>query len=308
MSGIRRFVTLACALSFVILAGDSAAQVRNPNRFLPLEVGNRWEFATTRKSGAAVPAFLVYAVLRDTVIDRRAYVVIQERRLSNIRTHVASSECVMPTGGENQARVPPAFPACFEMLVTPRWAGQSGTSRDRPVEIRIGMDAQYAAPATTTHRDAWTSSYGDEYTATTTYALGLGPYHHEQSRSYRVGTRPDDAWEANLIFARVGNATYGKSALPVASSSARADALPAFNIHPNPFSDRLVVETSADVRQDIRVELFDLLGHSVADTTTRFPEGSITIRVAGMADGMYLLRLSDVHGHALARPLVRLSR
>jgi hypothetical protein len=65
----------------------------------------------------------------------------------------------------------------------------------------------------------------------------------------------------------------------------------AFSVYPNPFTDRIVVQSAAHVGS-VRVELFTLSGQLVISETRNAAE-VISVNTSALSPGSYLLRLSS---------------
>lgn len=71
------------------------------------------------------------------------------------------------------------------------------------------------------------------------------------------------------------------------------DALIDLHIYPNPATDgTITVESPADQREAIQVELFDLAGSRVLLTVLN-PSGNTTIDVSGLENGTYVIQMSQ---------------
>lgn len=76
-----------------------------------------------------------------------------------------------------------------------------------------------------------------------------------------------------------------------------------FSIYPNPASTVLNIETTQNLALNT-IEIFNLKGQLVFQKTISDQLNTTTLELSSFQKGIYILKLSDVHGKALIEKLI----
>jgi hypothetical protein len=79
-----------------------------------------------------------------------------------------------------------------------------------------------------------------------------------------------------------------------------------FTIFPNPFSDRLRIHYTGEVAaQDVHIQLFNVLGQNIFETTMRIRKGSNTMMLPELLPGNYFFILKTDAGKIWSKTLLK---
>jgi hypothetical protein len=96
----------------------------------------------------------------------------------------------------------------------------------------------------------------------------------------------------DLPMSGISFANHGLSKMSLKTSIEANAILDQVRVFPNPASDYLVIRTNAAEMHKLHIQIVNLLG-SVVFETTEGARAAITIDVSDLAEGCYVLRLSS---------------
>ena len=284
-------------------------------RYLPLQVGNVWEYGSWveecyggidfcevrligyvrwEAEGEWTVADTTYTVLRmrgytaegEGGASRRLAVRFDTAEAHGFQRYDDGTEVAWPNG----LRVSPQMPR-LSTEADCGGQGPGGVFVHQPGEVVVRVEGE---PQTRISKEFQSLIPGWYFAAD----VGL---------LYAGGAEFGGEW-INLTFAKVGKVEYGTEQFPVAAESAPLEAAFALAVFPNPTRDVATVRFTLDAPQRVTLAVYDVLGRRVlaADLGAQ-PTGEATHRldVANLPAGLYVVRLT---GDAGARATARIVR
>ena len=287
-----------------------------PERFVPFEPGDRWEYETVsvqrseQNNGgepAASTSFAVVHVERDTVIDGAGWTIYGVDTYGPDRTLRAQNECVgrylRVTRGDRELTeldvLDGSDSGCYFELEFYFFAQQNDDA-----EVRIG-DVSYPVEATEEWVYYQSGVGGSSIERVSTHAADVGRVRYVESDVRTLSPTYSRRTTVRLLYAEVGGKTYGARAVAGAAPPA---APPSFTVaaFPNPGAGRLRLNVEGAASGPLTVEVVDVIGRSVWSGVLR-PFGVVAdVPSAGWAPGLYVVRVRDAMGGAATVRVTRL--
>lgn len=309
---------IATFLLFVSCATAPAAQEIFPNRpdYMPLEIGNEWQFYVTSERAGLPPIpdeYLRQRVASTLVHGNDLYYIFEWHRADLTGTATSPlyscaynfSRGIIPTWS------PPPLPNynCSRVRLPPWELHYTPITRHQDSTVIIG-NGHYPVDSLATIAFS-TQGSGQSFSVTRfTYARGIGPTEHvyfgREHASTSCGTSTGNCTfraDARLVYAQVGSAVYGTTAV-----SSETDSAPGLPLHlsayPNPSEGptHLNIETAG---LPARVWVVDMLGRRVWETETS--GGMSRLRLPDLAPGPYAVFAGTADGRTVSTSLTRLS-
>ncbi len=300
---------LALAAGALLFATAAVAQgpVLDPQRFAPLDAGNRWEYTLTTNSGPGpvVTGYLVSTVDGETTVGGAPYTVLSRQSFgptgapTSARATCAYSRTLgtAPAGSTqlpdydcaNQPALPPALP--YSSGPTTLTANADVTVASQTVRVdslvTFGRQAQGSGGA----YDAVVWTYATE--------IGNVGFRNWGNHHWAAGGGTYDT-RTTLTFVRVAGRTVGGSVVagetqPEAATSLRLSAAP----NPSAGVVRIAAVGAVGV---LSVDVFDALGRRVDGGAV--PAGSAVTFEPATA-GVYVVRATDAAGQVATQRVVR---
>lgn len=307
-----RFDVLKCGIFLASLLLPHQAKSQDSfdySRFLPLEKGNEWEYAGGRE-GASVEYYTQLVVVGDTVINGFRFWKVAQTTFDTDGVRERRTTCAIRVGNapdyeityvevDGGCRVLQCFP---HML-----SGSLGAfNRGAPASFRVGWESYRADKVATLgdgfcHRGVCDESW-------VSVASDVGAYTCSGGQISSEPGIPTVRRTTDLIFARVGERTYGTEWLREDVEYAEKEPFLDVATYPNPFSHSLTLEFRGGGRPvgDLRVVLYDLLGREIVDVPVRREVNRRLVlddEVRALPAGTYLLRVRTDGGRGLTRKM-----
>jgi hypothetical protein len=280
-------------------------------RYLPLQVGNVWEYERWEDVCAPKPefppfcerepdGFLRRRVTGEATIDGATFSVIEEAFFSETGAATGTGEVLVRIdttearayehrpNGEEGYYWPEGFPCRLDMPFEGNGAECEGGYADvEAYEIAIAGEEFEAK--------AFVTAFGSYF-----FVADLGLVDVVLGKFITSGY--------NLTYARIGGVEYGTEQFPVAAESEPSQSALALSVFPNPSRGVSTVRFSLDAPQRVTLAVFDVLGRRVfaADLGAQ-PGGEATHRLdaAALPAGLYVVRLTGDAGASATTRIVR---
>lgn len=268
---MRTFAT-TFLLTLLLVAPAALAQDPVPDtteawRYLPLHVGNIWEYEQWADQNcvpvfppiceSVMVGFLRHEVVRDSVVNDTTYRVLEETRFST----------------EGVASSPRLFPVRFDTTDARAFSLVNGEERPWPDWIDCPLDLPFESR---TPCDEFKSSVAQVYgydrltlgIEGTEKLFVLEPGYDSYSFKADLGLVGLSHGKfvssgQNIIYARVDGEEYG-ARFPVSSEPLPSQEDPfGLAAYPNPLHSAGTLAVTLDTPQHLRVDVFDLLGRRV---------------------------------------------
>jgi hypothetical protein len=309
------------AIPIVLLLSLSApALAQTPDttsawRYLPLEVGNVWEYEVYEEtcdvdgscSDALLTGYVQRAVVGEILVEGRLYVEVLERRFSSEKEVTSSNQRLV------RFDTLAARPVWRNDAVDEAWPGFFSCRLDTP----FGADAVCSEiPLSTTGGYEEPIVIDDDVFVGTvkSYVSSVGRYDFVADVGivetiFGGGAPAFTVWH-EASYVRVGDAEYGtrRFAVPVASESAPVASELALAVFPNPSRGAVTARLSLDRPQRVALAVYDVLGRRVLARDLGVQAAGATnhrLDLGGLPVGVYVVRLD---GDAGARATARVVR
>jgi hypothetical protein len=298
-------------------------------RYLPLEVGNVWEYESWYQYGGdpELTGYTRFAVVGDTTMptqmgddppaERHYFKVLRERlhpdggtwdtgviwlRFDTTRATVRGSYGVTDDPGTalGPAGRCPLNAAFSGVINTSYVTCETPPEFEEPMQARVGGGYDQPVPIEE-GLEATVKSLSTGYltSSVTRYAADMGMISTWASES--------SSWWSTLVYARVGGVEYGIR-IPVAAEGAPTDLAVALTVFPNPSREVSTIGFTLDAPQRVTITVFDVLGRRVlADDLGVQPAGETGHRLdlTALPAGVYIVRLAGNAGATATVQIVR---
>ncbi len=288
-----------------VLAPSARAQAvpdtTAPQRYFPLEVGNRWEYLYLYAPGAPWPqpspppepvAYWRWTVVDETVVGGEPAFTV--RRETYSLTGAPGAVTTMTVRyDEAQARIVASESSILDYL----WCRMDEPFHGGSCTSGVG----YGEPVLGT-----TTAVKENYGAVTgmryRFAADVGLLRYYML--YQKGNAQEDV---QLQFAHVGGRSYGTPVpvLPVVVASEPEHEAPAFSLSamPNPTTGPLALSLTVPAAGPVAVEAFDALGRRVyhAEEELTAGEHTLVLDASAWVSGPYVVRAGSGGGTASVR-------
>lgn len=307
-----RFDVLKCwiILASLILADPARSQDGfDFSRFLPLEKGNEWEYAGGR-NGASIEYYTQLLVEGDTVINGAQFWKVAQTTFDDAGVREREATCAIRIGDAPDYEITYVelnggcgVRQCFPYMIR----GRLGEfQRGAPASFRVGWQSYSTDKAATLGDGFCHGSVCDE--SWVSVASDVGAYKCWDGQISSDPSIPTIRGTTDLIFARVGERTYGHEWLREDVEYAEKE--PFLNVvtYPNPFSHSVTLEFRGDGWPvgGLHVVLYDLLGREIFDVPVRREVNRRLIldeEVSPLPAGTYLLRVRNDDGQGVTRKM-----
>ena len=290
---------LAVLYMLFVLPCSAWGQDINLKDFLPLEVGNYWEYQLDEPN-PKMPHYYTVRVEGDTLIDGvlhwielvRAFDV--EKNLTCVQRNarqiddegveirnviLSTTQIEPPFCGQNWR--PSISRAIGELQIYPSPNQFVDIGMERvPVRAKAELDEGFGGPGATG------ASFHQFF------GLGIGIYYHYNRTA---GITESNRFRYLLFYAEVGGNTYGINAVSTSSEGE----LPflentSIDLYPNPFRDRFSLQmNNRGVHSTLTYYLFDMLGRLVQSGSIPNDVDRFEIELPGNASGVYMIRVLE---------------
>ena len=263
--------TFGMLLLVVLTALPAVAQTPDPSRFLPLEVGNEWQFTTTyastwRENGNATTTRVTFG---------ESYTVVGSEHVGDTlyaRVLVTKLGPNAPSTSTLLWRFDPRLDGFFQRL---------STGGERYV---WGVLSNVSSRGSASQTPPFGWSEDTRIFGSLSFECGLGGVALQYNRGpYHIGSSTGSAYgcssTSQLAYARVGDIEYGQRI--VASEAAERPETASLRLWPNPSRGAVTVEAAPRAS----VVAFDLLGREAVRTVA----GADGRAALTLAPGMYVV-------------------
>lgn len=296
-------VLFALAAVGLALPVQAQAPVIDATRFARLEVGNRWDYTTTKTFSGTLSetSYRVATVDREILVGGEPYVVttVQTFDASRVATSPLYTCAYSPTLGaapEGSTSLPDYD--CARQTALPPVLPFAPTTITPSATIDIGAQT-LLVDSLLSYGNQQQGSGGAYSAYTFRYATGIGHVSYRSWGQYHQGAGGGTFEDlTQLSYARLGGVEYGATVVAAEpEASVRLDVVAS----PNPSAGAVRIEARNSFGK-VSVEVFDALGRRV-DGGTASASAPFTFRAA--APGVYVVRVQDETGQTVTRRVVR---
>ena len=286
-------------------------------RYLPLAVGNEWQYRETHTTGSSTVVSNIQTVVESEVVGSPGRFFVRTTRIrfgpgglpvdtvstsGEGRYDAASQQVVwQPASWAGAIYTPCPLGAPFGAAIT--CGGSYNVTGGYGQTVMVGTQSVVA-----TRKQYDTSSTGGGggggYSVFYTFSADIG----QTSFSYNTYVPPpgdSQTYRKVLQFARVGGRTYGQplTSFPSVGEAAPTSGPLSLSVGPNPTAGTTTARYSLAEPGTVRLTVTDVLGREVAVLADGpLPAGSYgaALNAARLAPGVYLVRF-EVAPHSLTR-------
>jgi hypothetical protein len=309
MRGILATSTVACVIA-LLLSTNAQAQIKSADfqdwqSYMPLSVGNAWQFSSKESlppDGRVVYVIAEWLVDGSTTIGNEQYFLLRQCSHVEGETPVCQEPIPLRYGtglfivnvdGEEQWWS--VLPCALDSEPDEQAICSTPASPDAPV-YSFSVDTDSVMVGKDVIRNVELRGFSLGGISSVTFVAGIGPVVFD-------GVNRDDGpeWEGptprRLVYAQIGGESFGEKLFEFATSieDSPLRAVDRLSIYPTPATDAIQIEVELLSGSPVIIEVFDAVGRLVENRPTVFQSAGTHVHVldtSSLTSGAYFVRVS----------------